>query len=150
MNILYKPFLVGFFCAILTIIQAYFSMGQYANELSSACIKCSFNEVLIKYVILIIFVPVILIQFFLEFFLKKEHINVIVITIYLIFVWLKLINTDIFETRVSDWSSFSNADIDSFVFKQSFKPILICTVIYLLFHLMLKINTLKKSLYRLE
>lgn len=131
MKILYKPFLVGFFCAVLTIVQAYFSMGQYANELSSGCIKCLFNEVLIKYAMIIVFVPVILIQFFLGKFLKKEYITIILIAIYLIFVWLKLINTDIFETRVSDWSSFSNADIDSFVFKQSFKPILICIIIYL-------------------
>ena len=130
-----KSFIIGLFCTILTIIQAYFSMGQYANQLSSG-ISCSFNEVLIKYVIFLIFIPTFLINFFFKF-IKKDYLSIIVIMIYLIFVWLKVINTDIFETRVSDWSSFSNYDIDSFVFKQSFLPILICIVLYLLFHFLL-------------
>jgi hypothetical protein len=132
----YKPLIVGFFCAILTTIQTYLSMGQYANQLSSSCTSCSFNEVLIKYVTFLIFIPIVIIHFILNFY-KKDYLSVTVVIIYLIFIWLKIINTDIFETRVSDWSSFSNYDIDSFVFKQSFLPILICTIVYLLFHFLL-------------
>ncbi|TRX32194.1 hypothetical protein FNW52_17315 [Flavobacterium sp. ZT3R18] len=140
-----KPFVTGLFCSILTIIQAYLSMGQYANELSSGCIKCSFNEILIKQVIFLILIPVALIHFFLKKLIKKDYVTIIVIIIYLIIVWLKVINTDIFETRVSSWSSFSSEDVDSFVFKQSFIPILICITVYIVFILILNKHT-KKTL----
>lgn len=64
----YKPLIVGFFCAILTIFQAHLSMGQYANQISSGCITCSFNEVLIKYAIILIFIPTVLIHYFLKIY----------------------------------------------------------------------------------
>lgn len=137
MKIIHKPFIIGFFCAILTIIQAYIAMGEYAKELSSGCIDCSFNEVLIKYAIVLIFFPIIIMQLVSTFIFKKQYFISILIAVLLIFVWLKIINTDIFETRVSSWSSFSNEDTDSFVFKQSFQPISICIIIYIIFILIL-------------
>ena len=137
MKIIYKPFIIDFFCAILTIIQAYISMGEYAKELSSGCIDCSFNEVLIKHAIVLIFFPIIIMQLVSTYIFKKQYFISILIAVLLIFVWLKIINTDIFETRVSSWSSFSNEDIDSFVLKRSFQPISICIIIYKIFILIL-------------
>jgi hypothetical protein len=137
MKIIYKPFIIGFFCAILTIIQAYIAMGKYAKELSSGCIDCSFNEVLIKHTIVLIFIPIVIMQLVSTYIFKKQYFISIIIAVFLIFVWLKIINTDIFETRVSSWSSFSNEDTDSFVFKRSFQPISICIIIYIIFILIL-------------
>jgi hypothetical protein len=149
MKTVYKPFIIGFFCAILTIIQAYISMGEYAKELSSGCIDCSFNEVLIKHAIVLIFFPIVIIQLVFSIFKKKQYFISIIIIVFLIFVWLKIINTDIFETRVSNWSSFSNEDIDSFVLKRSFQPISICIIIYIIFILILN-KYIKKSSNSLE
>jgi hypothetical protein len=137
MKIIYKSFLIGFFCAILTIVQGYFSMGKYANEISSGCLECSFNEILIKSAVILIFLPIFLAQLIFDKFFKKKYIITVLIAFFLIFVWLKIINSDVFETRVSSWSTFSNADIEYFVFIQSYKPILICIFLYLLFTLIL-------------
>ncbi|MGA9638911.1 hypothetical protein [Flavobacterium sp.] len=137
MKIVYKSIVIGFFCTILTIIQGYLSMGQYANEISSGCIDCSFNEVLIKYAIVLIFLPTVLMQLLFNKIFKKQYVISIIIVFFLTFVWLKIINADVFETRVSSWSSFSTADIDTFVFMQSYKSIIICISLYLLFTLML-------------
>lgn len=137
MKIIYKSFLIGFFCAILTIIQGYFSMGKFANEISSGCLECSFNEILIKYAVILVFLPTFLAQLIFDKFFKKIYIITVLIAFFLIFVWLKIINSDIFETRVSSWSTFSDADIESFIFMQSYEPILICIILYLLFALIL-------------
>lgn len=137
MKIVYKSIITGFFCAILTIIEGYLSMGEYANEISSGCIDCSFNEILIKYAIGLIFLPIFIIQLLLNKIFKKEYVISVIIVCFFTFVWLKIINTDIFETRVSSWSSFSNANIDTFVFMRSYKSILICILLYLLFTLIL-------------
>ena len=72
MKIIHKPFIIGFFCAILTIIQAYIAMREYAKELSSDCIDCSFNEVLIKHAIVLIFIPIVIMQLVSTFIFKNS------------------------------------------------------------------------------
>jgi hypothetical protein len=141
-----KNILISVSCLFLTIFQAYWSMGEYANNISSVCLDCSFfTELIISGLISIIILFIIELVFDRMFWSK--WISMFLIGFYLVFTWFKFINVNIFKTRVADWSTFSDEEINVEVLSKSTVPIIICISFYIIFYLIINkflSNKLKK------
>lgn len=93
---------------VLSCLISYFSMVEYANNLSSACMKCSYARDVILYSLYLL--PL----FFITIFLlkkKKKNNNLVLITVSVAFsFFIFLNNLNIFIDRVSSWSTFSSGE----------------------------------------
>ena len=129
-----NPILTSILCFTLTVLQAYWAMGEYSTSISSACIDCSFYIELII-VGLITIIPIFLIQTIFYKMKWSKFLSLILILLYLIIMWFKYINTNIFKTREADWSTFSDHEIDVEVLSRSTTPIIVCISLYIVFYL---------------
>jgi len=135
MNIL-KSIVVCILCFILTIFQAYYAMGEYSSNISSACIDCSFHVELIIQAFITV-VPIFIIQIIFDRIKWSKWFSLIVILSYLIIMWFKYINVGIFETREADWSTFSENEINIEVLSKSIIPIIISIILYVIFFVLI-------------
>jgi len=135
MNIL-KSIVVCILCFILTIFQAYYAMGEYSSNISSACIDCSFHVELIIQALITV-VPIFFIQIIFDRIKWSKWFSLIVILSYLIIMWFKYINVGIFETREADWSTFSENEINIEVLSKSIIPISISIILYVIFFVLI-------------
>ncbi len=108
--------------SILTLVQIYWSMGNFSDRMSSSCLECSFFEnAAFMSLIAGIFLSA---AFSLFYFIKKIFLKICIEFLLLLFVWL-FWNYSIFTDRESSWSTYDfNSEIHYTVL-QSFFPVLV-------------------------
>ncbi|WP_264845158.1 hypothetical protein [Capnocytophaga catalasegens] len=90
---------------VIAWLITYFSMIDYSDSLSSACLNCSYTEDVALYSLLLL--PLFFITFlFLERKAKNNNLSSIFLSVMFTFLVL-LNNVSIFSDRASSWSTFS-------------------------------------------
>jgi uncharacterized membrane protein len=120
---------------ILCASQAYISMYEFNDQISSICIRCSYTKdvlyasfsfyffFLFTYLLFFLFVRLLSRE-------KKLHKVIPIMLIYVITCFVT--NYDIFYTRVSSWSTFTTVDELLWTVYKSFIEVTITAVIFYL------------------
>lgn len=120
-------FLNGTIIFFFSVLQFYWSMGEFSNSMSSACLSCSFlEEVIPMSLITAIFLTIqhsIIIAF-----IKKIIIKIVFQSFSLIAIWF-FWDYNIFVSRESSWSSYSFNEEIYYVINYSLLPIIILSFV---------------------
>ena len=121
-----KLIILGF---ALCAVQAFFSMYEFRNEPSSACLGCSFKAEILGYSFFI-WLGMMVVFFMVSFFTKK-----LLMTLYLLIYIITClsVNYSIFNSRVSSWGTFTLTEEMLSVLNYSLIPLLISIILLVLF-----------------
>lgn len=111
----------------LCILQCYFSMNAYAKELSAFCLNCGFyGEILITGLLSAFIFPIVWLLKVLKWNIPLK--NGIISICFLLLVYM--VNTNIFNSRVASWSSYSHTDVLISVFFLCYPYLLVSTSLF--------------------
>jgi len=131
-----KIMFIHFIGCALCALQAYISMYEYKDSISSACIRCSYNKDILT--IIVFFYLFFVFAYFLFFFFthllsKAENIKKIykIIPIMIIYVATCFtVDNIIFTDRVTSWSTFTANEELASVISRSFSQIFVTAFIF--------------------
>jgi len=121
---------------VLCVLQAYISMYEYKENLSSVCPRCSYIEDILTsslFFYLFFLLAYFLFFFFVRFLLNakkiKKNYNIISFTVIYIITCFT-VNHEIFISRVTSWSTFTTMEELIGTVQESYIAILITTIIF--------------------
>ena len=92
---------------ILTVIHTYLCMNEYSKSPSSTCFNCSYVNEVIRYSFMSTFILPILLTIN-KLKLSKKTVFFLCIFFFTLFIFL--ININLFEARVSSWSTYTDTE----------------------------------------
>ena len=114
-QIIYKTVFTAVLAYFLTFIHTYLSMNEYSKTTSSTCFECSFINEIARYSLMSLFVlPIVLIVNR----LKLSNKTIIFLLSFFFILFLFLVNSNLFEARVSSWSTYSDTEFYLSVLKK--------------------------------
>lgn len=126
--IFYKVFFCFLTIFVSSLIQFYWAVGQFADQMSSACMTCSFFEDAIMMSLMIsIFCATL---FFFIFKLNNIYFKNCFAAVLLMTLWYYF-DYSIFVERVSSWSTYSLNEAINVTTSLAFIPIVIMTFVCL-------------------
>lgn len=140
---MYRSIITVFIVFVLSMIQCYWAMYE-TKDISSYTLNPLYIEVG-QYSVLgaLFFSPLAFFYFKKE---KSKTIFFLLSIIYLLFFWF-YVNKEVFKSRVANWGTFLDNEINREVFSRSMIPIIVCISLYIVFYLVIDkflSNKLKK------
>lgn len=126
-SLLFKQlFFNGTIIFFFSILQFYWSMREFSDSLSSACLKCPFLEDVFLFSLISTFSLIFIFHFC--SLIKNRLIKIIIEFLSLITIW-SLWNYSIFNSRESSWSTYLFNEEIHYIIYLSYFPILILSTI---------------------
>ena len=100
---------------VLIFTHTYLSMNEYSNSISSTCLECSYFIEIARYSLISLFIlPII----FFANILKLSNRVTLFLLFFFFILFLFLVNSNLFEARVSSWSTYSENELYIVVLKK--------------------------------